>query len=217
MKRITILTILTSLVAIVLTLTGTVYCSSLLALFPYKKGDQVIFERTRFVSQKNGAQTTSQKETDEIRATCLGIEVLEGKEVLAIKHERGDESWKFYFSVDKNEIAEFAYQAPQTSPFIYDKPFPILKAPVRPGAEWQAKKGVVVKVRGVNESIATPRGEFNKCVKIEISYAETNRKSTRWYCPDYGLVKKVQIGPLGERQTYLVKYIRSSETTESAK
>ena len=71
MKRIHILTFVA---AILLAGVYPVYAVSPLDFFPYKKGEQLEYDKV-----KNGKKSTIEK-------TCLGIELVNGKEVFAIKH-----------------------------------------------------------------------------------------------------------------------------------
>ena len=212
MKKIHILTFVAGML-----LAGVypVYALSPLDFFPYKKGDQIEYDKIT-----NGKKST-------IEETCLGIELVNGKEVFAMKNSETIGYMKHepatkYYVVSKDGIAFIGSRSPgKETPMILDNPHYSLKAPIRVGKSWEYvwKPGYksVSKIISNNETVMTSAGSFNNCVKVEVQYPPTKslplRKETFWYCPGIGLVKAISIlkfetSKSYEMRLYLARYIK---------
>jgi len=213
MKRILVFTF----VAVIL-LAGVypVYGASPFDFFPYKKGETIEFGVIR-----------NAVKGDTTKWTCQGIELVNGKEVFAIEISKIDSHGQvrhgvvIYYLISKNGLARIGYRSPgKDSPTIFNNPDYYLKAPIRVGTSWKSKNtrkpGEIFKIISDNETVLTSAGWFSNCVKVESQYQikESSSKSTKWYCPDIGLVKVVTIiedkpkNLTHEFRRYLEEYIK---------
>ncbi len=210
MKRIHILTFAA---AILLVGVYPVYAVSPLDFFPYKKGEQIEYDIVQ-----NGKKST-------IGKTCIGIELINGKEVFAMKVSEtigyGKRELGFqYYLASKDGIAFIGHRSSdKDSPRIFDNPLYYLKAPIRIGKSWETvfKPGLkyTSKIISVNETVMTSAGSFSNCVKVKKEFpAAAKRKEINWYCPGIGLVKSIIVSKSKmfnfERRVYLARYIKNS-------
>ncbi len=64
----------------------------------------------------------------------------------------------------------------------------LLRAPIRVGSEWPTTSGMTARVESITESVETPAGNFENCVRVEESGGEVRRRIRTVYCTDVGPV-----------------------------
>lgn len=64
----------------------------------------------------------------------------------------------------------------------------ILKAPIEPGNKWFSS-GFSYEIVSVNETVMTPAGTMDACIKVRIIYTDPGIETYHYYCRDIGLVR----------------------------
>ncbi len=195
------------------------------ALFPLTAGH----EWTYRVTTRSGEDPID-RETLTLRST--GEEVVPALGGISAWHRRSDSGLDYWLKSDDTGIYRIASKSdldPEPKP---DKPHRyVLKAPYVTGTQWQAPTTAYLLMRrnefprelrhthpnipmayvidSVNESLDTPAGHFNRCVRVRgtatvrvyadpaSGWRDMALLTTEWYCSGVGLVKLERNEPAG--------------------
>ena len=90
------------------------------------------------------------------------------------------------FQISNNRSETIIYERREGGIYRTQSGSWLLRAPIRVGAEWDAPLGATARVVSVTESLQTPAGSFEGCVRVEESGGPSGRETATVYCPGVG-------------------------------
>jgi len=92
------------------------------------------------------------------------------------------------FSVSTNRSEPVLYERRAEGIFRVQSGTWLLRAPIDVGSEWEAPGGLRARVVSVTESVETPAGSYEGCVRVNESSEQEARSTSTIYCPEVGPV-----------------------------
>ena len=92
------------------------------------------------------------------------------------------------FEVSANRSDPVAYEVRPEGIYKPGSSTWLLRAPIEVGAEWPTTSGMTARIESITETVETPAGQFENCVRVEESGGEVRRRIRTVYCTDVGPV-----------------------------